>query len=395
MIVYNFDEALENADTDAKKRSTQFYPADVIPMWIADTDFRCPQPVIDAIIDRARAGRYGYTVTSERLKEAVAGWMKKRFGWTTSPSCVEFCPGVMAGVTAAVRALTIPGDNIVIHTPCYTPFMKMAQNNGRNLLRNKLVQTGKSYSVDFADLEEKLSLPRTRLLILCNPQNPTGLVFNREELLEIGRLCRKYRVYVISDEIHCDYVYNCHCHIPFASVDKSFSEFCITFVNPSKTFNIAGLHTAAFICENSRIKSMIHEVLMAQKNCSENVFGTAALCAAYESCDDYADQVVAYIESNIQTAIESLTKIDGINIVAPEGTYLLWIDCREWKMSQAELMDFFVEEAKVGVSSGTDYGPEGEGFVRMNLACTKMTLSEALARIHRAAETFRSKLAGG
>lgn len=383
---HNFDEVFDNSDLDSKKHSPEYYPADVIPMWIADTDFKSPQAVTEAIIDRARIGRFGYTVTSRRLQEAVAGWMKRRFGWDADPAWVEFCPGVMAGVTAACRSLLHPGDNIVIQTPCYTPFMAMARNNGWNLLRNEMVNKGDSWAIDYKDLEDKLSQPRTKLFILCNPQNPTGYVFAKDELLHIACLCKKYGVYIISDEIHCDYVYTGNHHNSLSSLDEELSQLCITFVNPSKTFNVAGLHTAAFICPNPELKNNVHQQLLAQKNCSENIFGTVALCTAYESCDDYADDLIAYVEKNMKTAVSQLSGIEGLKIIPPEGTYLLWIDCRDWKLSQDELMDFFVHKAKVGVSSGTDYGPEGEGFVRMNMGCTMSTLLEAIGRIKSAVE---------
>lgn len=383
---HNFDEVFDNLDLDSKKHSTEYHAADVIPMWIADTDFRCPQAVTEAIISRARIGRFGYTVASRRLQEAVAGWMAKRFGWEADPSWVEFCPGVMAGITAACRALLHPGDNIVIQTPCYTPFTAMARNNGWNLLRNEMKNDGGSWSLDYRDLENKLSQPRTKLFILCNPQNPTGYVFAKDELMEIACLCRKYGVFIISDEIHCDYIYTGNRHNPVAALDGELAQRCITFINPSKTFNVAGLHTAAFICPNPELKSSVHQQLLAQKNCSENVFGTVALCTAYESCGDYADDLIAYVEKNMHTAVRLLSEIRGLKIIPPEGTYLLWIDCREWKLTQEELMEFFVDRAKVGVSSGTDYGPEGEGYVRMNIGCTMSTLLEAVRRIRSAAE---------
>ena len=381
---HSFDEVFARTDIDSKKWSPELYPPDVIPMWIADTDFKSPQPVIDAILRRAQAGIFGYPVSSRRLRAAAAGWMGSRFGWTVSPECVEFSPGVVAGVTAAVRTLTHPGDQIVIQTPCYTPFTRMAYTNGRNLLRNAMKLVNGRYEIDFPDLEEKLRQPRTRLLILCNPQNPSGRVFTREELEQIGQLCIRHQVYVISDEIHCDFVYHGHRHIPFASLSPELSQRTITFINPSKTFNLAGLHTAAFFTENPTLQSLVHETMVSQKMVSENVFGTVAFCTAYEQCASYADAIAAYLEQNIQLVRQAVDPLPGIRFTPPEGTYLFWLDCRELGLTQPELTAFFLEEARLGLSSGTEYGPEGEGFMRLNGACTRATLQEAMERLTRA-----------
>lgn len=381
---HDFEAPIVYTDWDSKKRSSEIVPDGVIPMWIADTDFRCPQPVLDALSERLQAGILGYTVTSQRLRSAVKRWMKVRFGWEVEENWVRFSPGVIAGVTAAVRALTNPGDNLVLQTPCYTPFMRMARNNGRNLLRNPLRRTETGWEIDFADLEDKLRQPRTRMFILCNPQNPTGRVFTPEELREIGRLCRKYDITVISDEIHSDFVYSGHRHTPFASLSEEFAQHCITFINPSKTFNVAGLHTGAIIARSEQLLSRVEDILTAQKSISENVFGTLALCTAYEQCDYYADGIVRHLEGNIQMAVERVGAISGLSFQPPEGTYLFWLDCRAWGLSQEKLERFFLEKAKLRLSSGTEYGPEGEGYMRMNGACTRKTLEEAFRRIQTA-----------
>lgn len=238
-MVHDFDEYVERRGTDAKKYNQ--YGPDVIPMWIADTDFKCPQPVVDAVVARMQEGVYGYTFNSERLKKAGARWQKVRFGWDVDPSWVEYSPGVIGGVICAVRALSQPGDNIVIQTPCYPPFKDLSDHNGRHLLRNALVNVNGRFEVNWEELERMLSDDRTKLFILCNPQNPTGRVFTREELTRMGNLCIKHHVTVIADEIHQDVVYSGHKHIPFASICPEFAEITVSFMNPSKTFNVPGL----------------------------------------------------------------------------------------------------------------------------------------------------------
>ena len=274
-----------------------------------------------------------------------------------------------------------PGDNIVIQTPCYPPFTDLSEHNGRHLLRNELILKDGRYEIDFEDFEAKVKDPRTKLFILCNPQNPTGRVFSREELIRLGELCLKYHVTVLSDEIHSDLVYSGHKHIPFASISKEFEQNTISFMNPSKTFNLPGFRTAAFIAANPVLKNAVHDMVVNNKAIGENICGTVAFCTAYEQCAYYADQMVAYLEENRNLVEETLKDVDGIDVIHAEGTYLLWLDCRKLNMSQEELDRFFVETVKLGLNSGKSFGPEGAGFLRMNIACPRSTVKEAMNRI--------------
>lgn len=378
-LVHDFDEVVNRRGTDSKKYSV--YREDVIPMWIADSDFKAPQPVVDALVERVQQGVYGYTPVSPRLKAAAAKWQETRFGWEVNPDAVEFVPGVISGVISAVRALSHPGDNIVIQTPCYPPFTDLSEHNGRHLLRNELILKDGRYEIDFEDFEAKVKDPRTKLFILCNPQNPTGRVFTREELIRLGELCLKYHVTVLSDEIHSDLVYSGHKHIPFASISKEFEQNTISFMNPSKTFNLPGFRTAAFIAANPVLKNAVHDMVVNNKAIGENICGTVAFCTAYEQCAYYADQMVAYLEENRNLVEETLKDVDGIDVIHAEGTYLLWLDCRKLNMSQEELDRFFVETVKLGLNSGKSFGPEGNGFLRMNIACPRSTVKEAMNRI--------------
>ena len=384
MPVHNFDETVDRRGTDCKKYSESVFPRDVLPMWIADTDFKCPYPVTEAVINRMKEGIYGYPIVSSELKNAVANWERKRFGWEIDTDMVEFVPGVIPGIICAMRALSIPGDYVVVQSPCYPPFSDAILHNGRHILRNELLNIHDKYEIDFNDLEKKLSNPRTKLMILCNPQNPTGRVFSLTELKKIGELCLKHNVIILSDEIHCDIVYRGYRHIPFASINKDFAEHSVTFVSPSKTFNVAGFRTAAFICPNSRIKNMVHESVLDNKGVGENLAGTVAMTVAYNQCDYYADQLIGYLEKNLEIVTDSLEGNEKIKFIKPEGTYLLWLDCRGLKKSQDLLVRFFVENAKLGLNDGTTFGNSGEGFMRMNIATQRSKVILAMESLTKA-----------
>ena len=385
-LIHDFDEAVDRRGTDSKKYSV--YPEDVIPMWIADSDFKAPQPVVDALTARVKQGVYGYTPVSSRLRSAAAQWQEKRFGWKVDMEAVEYVPGVISGVISAVRAFSHPGDNIVIQTPCYPPFTDLSEHNGRHLLRNELVLKDGRYEIDFEDFEEKLKDPRTKLFILCNPQNPTGRVFTREELVHLGELCLKHHVIVLADEIHGDLAYKGYKHIPFGSISKEFEQNSVSFMNPSKTFNLPGFRTAAFIAANPVLKNAVHDIVVNNKAIGENICGTVAFCTAYEDCGYYADQLIEYLEKNRDLVERTLKDVDEIDCIHAEGTYLLWLDCRKMNMDQKELDKFFAEKVKLGLNSGESFGAEGSGFVRMNIACPRATVEEALNRITEAVKAL-------
>ena len=281
-------------------------------MWIADSDFKAPQPVVDALVARMQQGVYGYTPISERLKKAGAGWQKKRFGWDVDPEWVEFVPGVITGSDLCVRALSQPGDNIVIQSPCYPPFSDLSDHNGRHLLRNKLVLTGDHYEIDFEDFEEKCKDPRTKLFILCNPQNPTGHVFTKEELTKLGNICMKYHVIVLADEIHQDLVSSGHKHIPFASICEEFEQNSVSFMNPSKTFNVPGFRTAAFIAANrySRMQFMISQSIISRlvRISAEPLHSVLHMKRAITM----QTSLQVYIEKNRALVEETLKDVKGI-----------------------------------------------------------------------------------
>lgn len=283
-----------------------------------------------------------------------------------------------------IRAFTAPGDKVLIQTPAYPPFYQVVENNGRRVVRNPLRLINGRYEIDFENLEQGLSDPRTRVMLLCNPHNPTGREFTAEELAQIGELCVKHHIFVLADEIHGDIVYGGRRHTPLPSLDARFADICCVAVNPSKTFNTAGLRTAAFICPNPNARALILEQRMNNKAFGRPVFGALAVKVLYNQCDYYADQMVNYLEGNLRLMQQELQDVSGITMIQPEATYLIWLDCRELKLSQKDLMRFFKEEAKIILNDGATFGTEGVGFVRMNIACPRVRLQKAMEQLKNA-----------
>lgn len=384
---HHFDEVVERRGTDAKKFNT--YPEDVIPMGIAETDFTCPQPIIDAMVKRAEHGIYGYTASDQKFNRAAKRWLSKRFQWEIEEKWVEFAPAVVTGLVTAIQAFTQPGDNIVIQSPVYHPFHSIIVNNGRRKLENELVLQDGKYRIDFADLETKLKEPRTKLMLLCNPHNPVGRVFTREELTTIGELCLKHNVIVVSDEIHSDLVYSGGKHIPFPTLSEPLKNQSLVCINPSKTFNLAGLRTAAIIIPNDRLRETYHERVLSNRVDGRTVFGTLPFEVAYTECDYYADQLVEYLQSNLNDLLQLFAeRIPKIKVIKPEATYLIWLDCRDLGMTQPELNRFMLEQAKVGLNDGAVFGEAGKGFMRMNIGCRRAVLEQALERIESAVNSL-------
>ena len=381
MLQHDFDEKVDRANTASYKWDK--YPAGVIPLWVADTDFRAPQPVVDALSSRVAHGVFGYTWNHGSFERSTKGWAARRHGWDIDVSQVYFAPSVVAGIGLAIRALTAPGDNVVIQPPVYPPFAGVTRNNGRVPLGNPLVRRDGAWHIDFDDLEAKLADPRSTLFLLCNPHNPTGRRFSREELLRMGELCLKHKVRVLSDEIHSDFVFTGR-HIPFPTLSPELADISTVCISPSKTFNLADLRASAMITPGGEIAADIKKELAADGvgRCSLSIL---AYDTAYADCDYYADQVRDYLGKNLDRAVRRINgNIPGITAYKPEATFLLWLDCRELGFSQPELVRFFLDKAKVALNSGTDFGSEGEGFMRMNVGCPAATLDEALGRIERA-----------
>ena len=384
MMKHNFDELIDRKGTECKKWDT--YADDVIPMWIADTDFKCPQPVVDAMVKRAQHGIFGYPVNVVNFEESIVNWQKKRFGWNIETDWVEYTPAVIPAIVYAMRAFTEPGDNVVIQMPAYHPFHDIIPNNGRHILGNNLILNADgSYSVDFENLEQLLSKKRTSMFLLCSPHNPVGKCFSREELTRISELCLKHNVFVVSDEIHSDIVYKGHQHIPFGSLSQAAADNCVVCVNPSKTFNIAGVRTGAAVIPNRRNHDLFYKPLEDLKAYGRTIFGTLPIEVAYNECDYYADQLLEYLTGNLEYLNKFIAeRVPQIKVTPMQATYLVWLNCKALNMAPKELNKFFLEKAKVAMNEGSTFGPGGAGFMRMNIACPRSRLVEALERIEAA-----------
>jgi cystathionine beta-lyase len=382
---HDFDEIVDRRDTDSLK--WRYLKPDILPMWVADSDFRCPEPLLKLLEKRLCHGIFGYAHLDSLVEEAVLHWMQSRFGWLADKGCVAPMPGVCASLALVIENFTAPGDNVATFTPAYPPLFKLPVGHGRVSLRLPLVRRGTDYIVDFVDLEAKLALEKTSLFILCNPHNPTGKVFRPEELVRIGELCLKHNVLVFSDEVHCDYAHSGK-HQPFASLAPDFAARSFTAVSPSKTFNTAGLQAAALLCPDRDLMARFKQ--HAEGRCLRvNTLGALALHAAYTQCAWYADEAAAYVRENLLYAVEYIGEnIPALKVVMPEGTYLLWIDCSGLELDQAGMVRFFTEQARVGPFPGWEFGPEGKNFVRLNLACPRSTAREALARVDEAARAL-------
>lgn len=388
---YNFDESIDRRGTNSVKwdyLAKVFKNTEVIPMWVADMDFAAPQPVIDAVVKRAKHGVYGYTEKSSSFYYSAAEWIKKRHGWQISSDWITVCPGVVPTLNFSILALTEPGDKVLLQSPVYPPFFASIKNNNRVIIDSPLKFQDNKYVMDFKDLETKLG-SGVKLMLLCSPHNPVGRVWSREELEKVGALCSKYNVTIISDEIHSDLIYSNYKHTPIASMSNELAERTITCIAPSKTFNIAGLATSMTIIPNSLLQDRFKGYLNQLGIEMSNLFGITALEAAYNDGEEWLDQVMAYLEGNLNFLTDYIgSRIPRIKVPRLEGTYLVWLDCRELGMNQKELVDFFINKAKVGLNDGAAFGAVGEGFMRMNIACTRSLLEEGLIRIEKAVNSL-------
>lgn len=356
---------------------------DIIPLWVADMDFPAPDAVVKALIERSEHGIFGYTLVDEEVKNTITNWLKKRHNWLVPEQWLSFSPGVVTSMDMAIQALTNPGDGIIIQTPVYTPFYNSIRNHGRQIIENPLVLQEGRYEIDFEDLDEKLK--NAKALLFCSPHNPVGRVWTQQELEKVSSLCQKHGVTLLSDEIHCDLVYEGNTHIPVASLPGGISKRTVTFMSPSKTFNLAGLQASFIVTENASLKRKIDHQLMIQGHKNLNTMGITAMQAAFAHGESWLHQLIETITANRDYAINELeSKLPGIKVIRPEGTYLLWVDCTALGLGSADLKKFMVEKARVGLNAGAAYGTNGEQFMRINLACQKATLQEGIDRITKA-----------
>jgi cystathionine beta-lyase len=387
MKTYDFDEIIERAGTGSVKYDRckeLFGTEDVIPMWVADMDFRTPDFIVDAINKRMEDPVFGYTLREDAFYESVKAWMAKRHGWDIEKEWVTFSPGVVSALSMTILSLTKPGDNIVVQPPVYHPFYFVVEDNDRNIHRNPLILDKGRYRMDLDNLKSVID-ENTRMVIISNPHNPGGTVWTQSELRQLGEICVENDLLLISDEIHSDLVAKRSRHTPTASLSQEIAQRTITCVAPSKTFNAAGLSTSAVIIPNTDFMAKYKRTLNALHVGFGNIFGNPALVAAYEQGEPWLEQLLDYLEKNIAYAMDFFEKkIPQITAMEPEASYLVWLDCRKLDLSQEALCDFMIKEAKLGLNDGTMFGTEGTGFMRMNLACPLSVLKTALANLEAA-----------
>lgn len=384
MSKFNFDKVIDRSKSSSVKwDSTKnvFGTDDVLPMWVADMDFHPPEEVIDAIRDRLNHGVFGYTFVPFSVTEAIQDWMKNRHDCEFKKSSIVFSEGVVPSISSAIRAYTEKGDRVLVHSPVYTPFFNMVKNNDRTLVTSNLIYENDRYELDFEDFEAKLK-DGVKMFILCNPHNPGGRVWTRDELERIGDLCLKYDCLIVSDEIHSDLVFKPNVHIPIASIKEEFKEITTTFIAPSKTFNLAGIQASAAIIPNKELKAKFKEIQQQQGFFTLNTFAIAGMEAAYRKGEEWLEELLTYLDENMQLATQYINEnLPALKPMKADATYLLWIDCSELGLSDEELKEKLLYKGKLALEPGTKYGEGGEGFVRMNLACPRETLNEGLKRL--------------
>lgn len=365
---------------------------DILPLWVADMDFAAPPAVLEALQQRLSQGVLGYTNISSAYKEAVAAWMGRRHGWEVDPRWIRFCPGVVTSLGVIIRACTSPGDRIVIQPPVYPPFHSIVSDNGRELALNPLLlDSDGTYRINFDELEEMTADGSVKMLILCHPHNPVGRVWSRAELDRLSELCLSRGILVVSDEIHGDLVHGEEAFVPYASLSAAAASRSVICTAPSKSFNIAGLNTSNIIVSDDGLRSQITEELRRCSLGSISVFGYAAAKAAYREGEEWLEEALAYIRSNLAYVASYIEEhIPEISVKLPEGTYLLWLDCSGLGMQDADLHRFFLDEARLQLSAGTAFGSGGAGHMRLNAACPRSILEEAMSRLDDAVRRLRS-----
>ncbi len=383
---FGFDRLIDRRGTYSFKYDglkKVFGREDVLPMWVADMDFAVPPAVQEAIRRRAEHPIYGYTFRPEEYYQSIVGWIARRHGWQVAREWISYSPGIVPALNMAVQGFTDPGDGVILQSPVYHPFFWAIDLNRRKLLNNRLVEKEGSYTFDFDDLAEKAK--EAKLLLLSNPHNPVGRSWNEDELRRVGEICVEYDVLIVSDEIHADLTLPGHHHVPLASLSEEIAAHTITCMAPSKTFNLAGLSTSSVIISDEKIRTRFKEVVESLHIGGGNLFGIEASIAAYNHGEPWLDALLQYLSDNIVYVRDLLTQeMPQLTLSQVEATYLLWLDFRRTGMDAEGLRKFMLEEAKVGGNDGAMYGPGGEGFFRLNVACPRVIVGEAFERIYKA-----------
>ena len=392
VIRFNFNKAPSREDTNAEKyalREKLFGSEEVLPMWVADMDIETPFFVMDAIRDRLKHPILGYEEIPESMFEAQIEWIKEQHGYVLEIDQMFYSPSVVASINLAIKAFTDVGDKVIVQSPVYFPFYSSVTNNERTLVKNPLQENEGYYTMDFDTLEASID-EKTKLLLLCSPHNPVGRVWSREELTRLGDICIKHDIIILSDEIHSDLIFKGHKHTPVGSISKALHDRTITCYGPGKTFNMAGLSISTIAIPNEELREKFSKFYKATHFAEGTVFGHVGFEAAYLKGKTWLNELLEHLQGNIDYLDICLKEyMPCIKMLKPEGTYLVWLDCRDLGLSYTDLKAFFFRDAKLGLSSGVSFGKEGEGFMRINLATPRSTVEEAVSRLHKAYESRR------
>lgn len=374
---YDFDKTIDRRATNSYKWDSA--PEGVLPMWVADMDFRTAPAIIDALQKRVAHGIFGYTRVPDAYYDAVTSWFSRRHGWDIDREWIIYTSGVVPAVSAVIKALTVPGDKVIVQTPVYNCFFSSIRNNGCEIVSNPLRRTADTYEMDFDALERCATDPRAKVMLLCNPHNPAGRVWTPDELTRLGNICLRNGVTVVADEIHCELVYQGFKYTPFASLSDAFLHRSVTCVSPSKAFNIAGLQIANIVAFDNDLRSRIDKAININEVCDVNPFGVAATIAAYNEGEEWLNQLVDYLHGNYEAMAEFCRReLPEFPITRLEGTYLVWMDCSSLGMPSDALEHALLDDARLWLNAGTMYG--AEGYMRWNIACPRSVMLDGLNR---------------
>ncbi len=388
----DFNQVIRRSGTGSAKWDavdTLYRGKDLLPLWVADMDFKAPVEILEALQSKVSHGIFGYPIHSSASTRAVIKWVNTHYKWTIKEENILFTSGIIPTISQIIQAFTTEEDEIIIQTPVYPPFFQLVTNNNRQLIKNPLQLENGKYSMDIEHLKSIIT-PRTKMLILCNPHNPVGRVWTKAELEELADVCSKHNLLIASDEIHADLIYNGHTHIPIASLSKDMATRTFTCLTPSKTFNLAEFHTSYVVIEDASLRTQLKKQLANQFQNTTNSFGELVTEVAYTKGERWLSNLRTYIEENYRFVKEYFQhNMPRLSIIEPEGTYLLWIDWSHLPFTDSERKRWLVEEAKIALNHGPTFGEEGKNFERMNIACPRRTLEEGVSRLHKAYQNIQ------
>lgn len=389
---WNFDEPVEREGTDCIKydrRLETFGKKDVIPMWVADMDFKTPGFIIDKLMSRLQHEILGYSFRPEEYYNSISRWVEKKHGWRIENEWICFCPGIVPALNLCTLSFTRPGDSIIVQPPVYTPFFSAVESHGRNLVYNQLTEKDGKWCMDFESLTASVN-ESTKMIIISNPHNPVGRAWSHQELETLAAICLKNNILILSDEIHCDLVLPGYKHSPIASISAEIAEITVTCIAPSKTYNLAGLSTSSLIIPNHVLRKYFNRKIDSLHIGNGNILGTVASISAYSEGEEWLEALLEYLDKNAEYVINYCRElIPEIIPVRPEATYMMWLDCRKLGMNGKELQEFFVSKAGVGLNEGSAFGPGGEGFMRINIGTTRQIVARAMEQIKKAVVSIR------